>query len=47
MYKVLIIATSHKTRSGITSVINAHKKGPQWQKYHCKWIETHIDKGSG
>jgi glycosyltransferase involved in cell wall biosynthesis len=47
MYKVLIIATSHKTRGGITSVINAHKKGPQWQKYHCKWIETHIDKGSG
>lgn len=43
--KVLVIGTSHKTRGGITSVINAHKKGKQWTKYHCKWIETHIDKG--
>lgn len=47
MNKVLIIATSHKTRGGITSVVNAHKKGKQWQEYHCKWIETHIDKGAG
>lgn len=47
MIKTLIIATSHKTRGGITSVINAHKKGKQWKEYHCKWIETHIDKGAG
>lgn len=46
MHKVLVIGTSHKTRGGITSVINAHKKGKQWTKYHCKWIETHIDKGA-
>ena len=46
MHKVLVIGTSHKTRGGITSVINAHKKGEQWTKYHCKWIETHIDKGA-
>lgn len=44
--RVLIIATSHKTRGGITSVIKAHQKGEQWKKFHCKWIETHIDKGS-
>lgn len=43
--KVLIVATSHKTRGGITAVIEAHKKGAQWNKFHCKWIETHIDKG--
>ena len=43
MTKVLIIATSRKTRGGITSVIKAHKIGEQWQKYHCKWIETHRD----
>lgn len=43
--RVLIIATSHKTRGGITSVIKAHQKGEQWKKFHCKWIETHIDKG--
>lgn len=43
--KVLVIATSQKTRGGITSVINAHKKGKQWDDFSCKWIETHIDKG--
>lgn len=43
--RVLIIATSHKTRGGITSVIKAHQKGEQWKEFHCKWIETHIDKG--
>jgi glycosyltransferase involved in cell wall biosynthesis len=41
--KVLVIGTSHKTRGGITSVIKAHKTGFQWEKYRCKWIETHID----
>lgn len=43
MSKVLVIATSHKTRGGITSVVKAHKKGEQWNKYHCRWIETHKD----
>jgi len=41
--KVLVIATSRKTRGGITSVIKAHKTGEQWKKFHCKWIETHRD----
>lgn len=44
MNKVLIIATSQKTRGGITAVIKAHEVGEQWKKFHCKWIETHIDK---
>jgi glycosyltransferase involved in cell wall biosynthesis len=41
--KVLILATSRKTRGGITSVIKAHLQGEQWKKYHCRWIETHRD----
>ncbi len=41
MTMVLVIATSRKTRGGITSVIKAHQTGEQWQKFHCKWIETH------
>lgn len=45
MLKVLVIATSKKTRGGITSVIKAHQKGEQWKNFDCKWIETHIDKG--
>lgn len=44
MPKVLVVATSHKTRGGITAVIEAHKKGSQWNKYQCRWIETHIDR---
>lgn len=43
MNKVLIIATSRKTRGGITAVIKAHEVGEQWKKFHCKWIETHRD----
>ena len=46
MSKVLVVATSHKTRGGITAVVKAHEKGSQWKKYHCRWIETHIDKGA-
>ena len=43
--KVLVVATSRMTRGGITSVVKAHEMGAQWEKYHCKWIGTHIDKG--
>lgn len=41
--KVLVISTSRKTRGGITSVVKAHETGEQWEKYHCKWIQTHRD----
>lgn len=44
MTKVLVVATSRKTRGGITSVIKAHETGEQWKKYHCRWIATHVDK---
>lgn len=45
MSKVLVVATSRKTRGGITSVVKAHETGGQWKKYQCRWIETHRDKG--
>lgn len=41
--RVLVVATSRKTRGGITSVIKAYETGEQWKKFHCKWIETHRD----
>lgn len=47
MTRVLVIATSRRTRGGITSVIKAHETGKQWTEYHCRWIETHIDKSIG
>lgn len=43
--RTIILATSHRTRGGITSVVKAHKQGEQWNKFNCKWIETHIDTG--
>lgn len=43
MSKVLVVATSRKTRGGITSVVKAHEMGEQWKRYHCRWIETHRD----
>ena len=42
--KALVVATSEKTRGGVTSVIKAHKEGTQWEKYKMCWIETHIDR---
>lgn len=46
MPKILVVATSRKTRGGITSVVKAHEKSLQWKEYHCRWIETHIDRGA-
>lgn len=43
MFKTLVLATSHRTRGGITSVVKAHEQGSQWKEYNCKWIETHVD----
>lgn len=45
MSRVLVVATSRKTRGGITSVIKAHETGEQWKKYHCVWIQTNRDGG--
>ena len=41
--RVLVVATSRKTRGGITAVVKAHETGEQWEKYHCRWIQTHRD----
>lgn len=43
MPKVLVVATSRKTRGGITSVVKAHEQGKQWSDFHCHWIQTHRD----
>lgn len=44
--KVLVVATSRKTRGGITSVVKAYESVPLWKDFHCKWIETHRDGGA-
>lgn len=43
---VLVIATSRKTRGGITSVVKAYENSSLWNEFHCKWIETHRDGGA-
>lgn len=43
MSKVLVVATSRKTRGGITSVVLAHERGEQWKDFHCHWVQTHRD----
>ena len=44
--KVLVVATSRKTRGGITSVVKAYENSALWNDFHCKWIETHRDGGA-
>lgn len=44
--KVLVLASSRKTRGGITSVVKLHEKGEQWKSYHCKWIGTYVDRNN-
>lgn len=43
MPKVLVVATSRKTRGGITSAVKAHETGEQWKRFHCHWVQTHRD----
>lgn len=42
--KVLVVATSRKTRGGITSVISAYESSSMWNEFNCRWIETHVDR---
>jgi glycosyltransferase involved in cell wall biosynthesis len=42
--RVLVVATSSKTRGGITAVINSYKTTKFWSDNNCVWLETHIDK---
>lgn len=41
---VLVIATSRKTRGGISAVLNAYASTSFWDNWNCRWIETHCDK---
>lgn len=45
MKKVLVVATSKKTRGGITAVLKLYEQSRMWQQYHCRWIGTHRDGG--
>lgn len=40
---MLVVATSRKTRGGITSVVRSLEGSVLWKKYHCHWVQTHRD----
>lgn len=40
---ILVVATSKKTRGGITAVLRLYEQSTLWEPYHCRWIETHRD----
>ena len=44
MKKVLVVATSRSTRGGITSIVRDYESTFLWSKWHCFWVETHIDR---
>lgn len=46
MTKVLVVATSKKTRGGITAVLKLYEQSRMWSDYHCRWIGTHRDGSS-
>lgn len=43
--RVLFVATSRQTMGGITSVLKRYEKMDIWNKYHCAWLETQVNKG--
>jgi glycosyltransferase involved in cell wall biosynthesis len=43
--KVLFVATSKNAKGGINTVIRTYSSTELWNKWHCFWIQTHIDKG--
>lgn len=45
--RVLMLATSRKTRGGVTAVVNAYTHCPFWKVHQVDWLETHIDKSKG
>ena len=43
MARVLVIATSHKTKGGISAILNMLSEQELWTKYNCTWIASTID----
>ena len=44
--RIIVLATSRKTRGGITSVIKEYEKSEVWKKWNCYWIGTYVDRGN-
>ena len=44
MRRVLVVATSPKSRGGIATVVNALRKTDVWRAHKCCWVTPHIDR---
>lgn len=41
--RILMIATSRKTRGGVTAVLKKYEESLLWSECECRWLETHRD----
>lgn len=44
MERVLVIGSAEQSGGGVASVIKLMKKMPVWEKYHCYWLGTQIQR---
>ena len=44
MKRVLVVGSAEQSRGGVSSVIRLMKSMPVWEKYHCYWLGTQIQR---
>ena len=42
--RVLIVGSAEQSAGGVATVIRQMKQMPVWQKYHCRWLGTQIQR---
>lgn len=47
MTKVLMVGSAEQSGGGVASVLRLMKIMPFWEKYHCGWLGTQIQRGYG
>ena len=47
MTKVLMVGSAEQSGGGVASVLRLMKQMPFWQKYHCGWLGTQIQRSYG
>lgn len=47
MIKVLMVGSAEQSGGGVASVVRLMKGMPFWQKYHCGWLGTQIQRSYG
>ena len=47
MNRVLMVGSAEQSGGGVASVLRLMKTMPFWEKYHCGWLGTQIQRGYG